>query len=388
MAVPFLDNVDLQNNELQNAVMQNLATAPASPKEGRAFYDSNTGVKTLKFWNGSGWVVVDATKLSGALPLSALVNIANATLLGNNAGASGAPLALTPTQVKALLGIAAGDVSGLTATIQAVRLDQMALPTAPVAFNGQRATGVADPTSAQDAATKAYVDAQAQGSASGIDPKEAVRAATTANITLSGTQTLDGVTLAAGDRVLVKNQTTASDNGIYVVAAGAWTRSADASGSNLTNGAMTLSTEGTVNAGTQWYLQTADPITVGTTSLTWTQFGAGGTYTADASGGLQLTGSAFALKPKSGGGLVTDASGAAVDGTVPRKYAVPIGDGASASITVTHNLGTRDVHVTLTNAASPYDIQYATVQAATINTVTLLFATAPATNSLRCTVIG
>lgn len=388
MAVPFLDNVDLKNNELQNAVVQNLATAPASPKEGAVFYDSNTGVKVVKYWNGSEWVITDARKLSNAIQLAALVNIASATLLGNNSGASGAPQALTPAQAKTLLAIAAGDVSGLTAAIQAVRLDQMAAPINPVAFNGQRATGVADPTSAQDAATKAYVDAQAQGSAAGIDPKEAVRAATTANITLSGTQTVDGVALAAGARVLVKNQTTASENGIYVVAAGAWTRPADASGSNLTNGALVLSTGGTTNAGTQWYLQTPDPITVGTTALTWTQFGAGGTYTADASGGLQLTGSAFALKPKAGGGLAADATGAYADATIPRKYAATVGDGSSTSITVTHNLGTQDVHVSLRAVASPYDIQYATVQCTTINTITLLFASAPAANSLRCTVIG
>lgn len=388
MAVPFLDNVDLKNNELQNAVVQNLATAPTTPKEGRAFYDSTSGVKTLKFWNGSEWVVVDARKLTNAVPLAALVNIANATLLGNNSGASGAPLPLTPAQAKALLAIVAGDVSGLTAAIQAVRLDQMGSPTGPVAFNGQRATGLADPTSAQDAATRAYVDAQAQGSASGIDPKEAVRAATTANITLSGTQTVDGVALAAGDRVLVKNQTTASGNGIYVVASGAWTRPTDASGSNLTNGALVLATAGTANAGTQWYLQTPDPITVGTTALTWTQFGAGSAYTADASGGLQLTGNAFALKPKAGGGLAADATGAYVEATLPRKYATTVGDGSSASITVTHNLGTQDVHVTLCAAASPYDIQYATVQCTTTNTITLLFASAPAANSLRCTVIG
>lgn len=102
-----------------------------------------------------------------------------------------------------------------------------------------------------------------------IDAKDAVRAATTANIVLSGTQTVDGVVLLVGDRVLVKNQSTASQNGIYVVATAAWTRSTDADmSSKVTSGLEVRVSEGG-QAGTKWYLSTPDPVVLGTTNLTF-----------------------------------------------------------------------------------------------------------------------
>jgi hypothetical protein len=120
-------------------------------------------------------------------------------------------------------------------------------------------------------ATAAYVDSVAAG----LDPKGSVRAATTANISLSGLQTVDGVALVAGDRVLVKDQTTPSQNGIYVVAAGAWARASDFDGSpasEVTSGAYCYVTEGTVNGGTAFILSTPDPIVLGTTGLSFTAF--------------------------------------------------------------------------------------------------------------------
>lgn len=101
-----------------------------------------------------------------------------------------------------------------------------------------------------------------------VTPKENARAATTANITLSGEQTIDAVAVVAGDRVLVKDQTSASENGIYVAAAGAWSRAAD----EVANGIYALVTDGTVNGLKYFVLSTPNPITLGTTGLTFVEF--------------------------------------------------------------------------------------------------------------------
>ena len=176
-----------------------------------------------------------------------------------------------------------------------IAISSLGVPTADVAWGGYKITGLGDPTSAQDAATKAYVDA----AAAGIDWKASVRAATTAAVTLASDlengDTLDGVMLATGDRILVKNQASASANGIYVVAAsGAPARASDANTSaEVTTGLAVFVSEGTVNGSTAWLLTTADPITLGTTGLTFTQFSGPGSYTAGA--GLSLTGTQFAV---------------------------------------------------------------------------------------------
>lgn len=121
--------------------------------------------------------------------------------------------------------------------------------------------------------------AGASGNPTG-DRKESVRVATTANITLSGTQTIDSVSVVAGDRVLVKNQTTGSENGIYVCAAGAWTRATDADTSDkVTAGLFTLVAEGGISADTLWVLTTNDPITLGTTALSFSQLSGSGATT-------------------------------------------------------------------------------------------------------------
>jgi hypothetical protein len=154
-----------------------------------------------------------------------------------------------------------------------------------VNVSSARVTNVGAPTQSTDAATKAYVDATKQG----LDVKNSVHVATTGNITLSGTQEVDGVALVAEDRVLVKNQSTASENGIYVVKAGAWERAPDAdSDADVTPGMFTFVEEGTVNEDSGWVLTTDAPITVGSTSLAFAQFsGAGQVGAGD---GLTKTG--------------------------------------------------------------------------------------------------
>jgi hypothetical protein len=148
------------------------------------------------------------------------------------------------------------------------------------------ATGNVYAATSKKLATEEYVNSVQQG----LDVKQSVRAATTANITLSGTQTIDSVVLAVGDRVLVKDQSTASQNGIYVVAAGAWARATDAhTSTHVTAGLFTFIAEGTKNGDQGWILTSNDTITLGTTSLTFTQFTGAGQITIDGSSTANVT---------------------------------------------------------------------------------------------------
>lgn len=155
-----------------------------------------------------------------------------------------------------------------------LKKDGSVTPTADLPMGNFKLTGLGTPSSSTDAATKAYVDS----AAAGIDWKASVRAASTANGTLASAfengDTLDGVTLATGDRILLKNQSTGAENGIYTVnASGAPTRATDAdANAEVTGGMAVFVEEGTANADSGWVLTNNGAVTVGTTALTFTQF--------------------------------------------------------------------------------------------------------------------
>jgi hypothetical protein len=166
-----------------------------------------------------------ATTWATARDLS-LTGDATATLTGVD-GSANVSAALTLATVNSNVGAftkVTVNGKGLVTAASAAVLADLGATTADFSMNAFKITNLADPTNDQDAATKYYVDTVAQG----LDVKASVLVATTANITLSGAQTIDGVSVVAGDRVLVKDQTTQADNGIYVAATGAWARSADA----------------------------------------------------------------------------------------------------------------------------------------------------------------
>ncbi len=229
--------------------------------------------------------------------------------------------------------------------------------------NGNRITNLADAQNPQDAVTKAQLDAAVQG----LKWKDPVRAATTANITLSGLQTIDGVALAAGDRVLVKDQSTAADNGIYRAASGAWTRAADFDASAEVLGAAVFVSEGATLGNQQWQMTTDAPITIGTTALAWGQFGGGKSYTAGA--GITINGAVVAIDTA----------------VVARKAVATIGDGTATTITLAHNLGTRDVQLSVREAATNAGVLCDWV-ANSDSTVQLTFAVAPTTGQYRAVV--
>jgi phage-related tail fiber protein len=198
--------------------------------------------------------------------------------------------------------LTASKISDFDTQVRTSRLDQMAAPTADVSLNSRKITNLLDPVNAQDAATKNYVDMTVQG----LDPKQSVRAASTANIaSLSGTMTIDGVALLAGDRVLVKDQTTQSQNGIYLVAAGAWTRSLDADSWAELPGAYVFAESGTVNAD-MGYVCTVDAGgTLGTTAITFQQFSGAGQISAGL--GLTKTGNSIDIGTASSARIVVNA---------------------------------------------------------------------------------
>jgi len=172
---------------------------------------------------------------------------------------------------------------------------------ASLSVNSQKITNLATPTDGTDASTKAYVDSVAAG----LDVKPSVAAASTANLTLSGEQTIDGVSVVAGNRVLVKDQSTASQNGIYVAAAGSWARAADMAAASNAAGAFTFVEAGSVAAG-RGYVVSSGAV-VGTDALVWTQFSGGAAYTAG--NGIDITGGAISVVVDPAGPLTLSSSG-------------------------------------------------------------------------------
>lgn len=182
------------------------------------------------------------------------------------------------------------NAKGLATAGSQASLSDLASPTSAFSFNSQKITSLADPTNAQDAATKNYVDNAVQG----LDAKASCVTASTANITtLSGLLTIDGVTVASGDRVLVKNQTAQADNGIYVASASAWSRSTDMDTWAEVPNAYVFVEGGTTQADTGWVCTSNAGGTLGSTAITWVQFSSAGAYFAG--NGLSLAGNTFSV---------------------------------------------------------------------------------------------
>ena len=181
------------------------------------------------------------------------------------------------------------NAKGLATAGSQASLSDLSSPTGSFSMGSQLLTNLLDPVSAQDAATKNYVDNVAQG----LDAKASVVAATTANITLSGAQTIDGISIVAGNRVLVKNQTAAAENGIYDASASAWTRSSDMNTWAEVPNAFTFVETGSTQADTGWVCTSNAGGTIGTTAITWTQFSSAGSYSAGT--GLTLSGNQFSI---------------------------------------------------------------------------------------------
>ena len=235
---------------------------------------------------------------------------ANTILAGPTSGSAAAPTfrAAVSDDIPSLQHT---KISDFDAGVRTNRLDQMTAPTGSVSFNSQNITNVADPVNAQDAATKGFVEATAQG----LDVKDSCVAATTANITISTAlnngDTLDGVTLSTNDRVLVKDQSTPSQNGIYIVGSSPARADDLAAGANAA-GMFTFVEQGTVNADNGFVCTSnSGSAVVGTNNLTFAQFSGAGQITAG--DGLDKSGNTLSVDLKANGGLVIESTEIAVD---------------------------------------------------------------------------
>ena len=274
------------------------------------------GDEVLIYGTGTGGAGGSATSIipiggKGAFFDKATTRNANIVLAGPTTGSAAAPTfrALVSDDVPSL---AHTKISDFDAGVRTNRLDQMAAPTSAVSANSQKITGLADPTADADAANKGYVDGVAQG----LDVKDSVKATTTANGTLSSAfangQTIDGVSLSTNDRILLKNQNTATENGIYTVnASGAPTRADDLATGADAAGAFVFVEQGTVNA-ENGFVCTSNKgsAVVGTNNLTFAQFSGAGQITAG--NGLEKSGNTLAVDLKPGGGLQIESGEIAV----------------------------------------------------------------------------
>ena len=254
---------------------------------------------------------------------------ANAILAGPTSGSAAAPtfrslvIADLPSHPHTL-------ISDFDTGVRTNRLNEMTAPNGAVSFASQKITNLADPTADNDAANKGYVDGVAQG----LDIKESCQAATTANITISTAlnngDTLDGVTLSTNDRVLVKNQNTASENGIYKVGSSPARVDDLASGADA-SGAFTFVESGTVN-GDNAFVCSSDKgsAVVGTNNLTFVQFSGAGQVIAG--NGLDKSGNTLSVDLKANGGLVIESTEIAVNLSASSiTGTLAVGDGGTGS---------------------------------------------------------
>jgi hypothetical protein len=247
-----------------------------------------------------------------------------------------------------------------------------------------KVTNLPTPSASGDAASKSYVDSLIEG----LAWKDSCRVATQSNLNLTSPgATIDGISMASQDRILVRSQNTTSENGIYVWngSAVAATRALDASTFPELEQAVTTVEEGTSAATT--YRQDQINGTIDSSTISWVTFGTAAPAASESTAGI----AELATQAETDAGtddlrIVTPLKLATWSGRI-KKYSVSIGDGSATSYTVTHNLASRDVQVTVYNA-STYDEVITDVTHATTNTLTIVFATAPGSNAYRVVVIG
>lgn len=275
MATRFVTNLDLVQNQILKGRFESVANDPTTGAfTGWVIY--NTTEKTLKYYDGAAWqrLVVSISSAGAASEAITITNNSDGTVT------------ITPN-------LASGTDDGVMSASDKAKLDASTASDSVGTLVIRDANGrfqVATPVNGLDAANKSYVDS----ARTGLDVKASVKVATTAPINLSTDlfpgEEIDGYELVAGDRILVKDQGTATENGIYVIQSdGSIVRAADAdSNAEVTPGLFTFVEQGTLNADSGWVLITDAPISLGTTGLEFSLFSVAGNILAG--DGLSKTG--------------------------------------------------------------------------------------------------
>lgn len=234
------------------------------------------------------------------------------------------------------------------------------------------------PSAAADAATKGYVDSAVEG----LAWKDSCRVATQANLSLASPgATIDSITMAANDRVLVRSQTAPAENGIYIWngAATPMTRALDASTAAELEQAVVSVEEGTSASAT--FRQSSVNFTLDSGAVAWTGFGTSAPAATESTAGiLEVATQAEADAGTSDTTALTPLKLANWSGR-SRKMSQAIGDGAATSYTVTHNFNSRDVTVQVYRNSGNYDSVLVEVRRTSVNAVAIVFDTAPALNA-------
>ena len=270
----LVDNPELPGVEGMTLPFGTTAERPSPANNGELRYNTSTG--TFEGYANNAW--------------GAIVTGTGVTSVATGTGLTGGPITSTGTISIDVTGVTAGTYgSSLVVPVIAVNAQGQITSATNTTINAVTlTTGTISttPSNSTDITNKAYVDTVAQG----LDTKASVVAGTTANITLSGAQTIDGVAVVATDRVLVKNQTAPADNGIYIASATAWSRAPDMNTWVQVPGAYVFIEGGTTLADTGWVCTSDAGGTIGVTAITWAQFsGAGSGVSSITFGSTGLT---------------------------------------------------------------------------------------------------